>query len=347
MKDFKLDHNKLKPFLESINNNKFHSKEQKPSLDIDNLYTKGSSENTSEIQELRNTMEDMQKKLSLLLSTQKFNESTKIKHIDQTLKYLKERVDLLIKHKNVKGEISSIEIKQLRVNILRDKIIYLENKLNSILEEREKRFETDKDFSNIRKERLAEITDSIVSLENKLKFIVEQSKPSEDVVHKIKSKIGELKKRSEKLLMQRLKQKGDVEFKVIKQISTMLEKKKQELHNLETELMLEKGIVEPNEKPVQISKPIITSSKIPKPVFKRKIKPEQRPSIKVKPKIHEYDFELPNITSNQHEFDLDLPSPIPLGEYHEESVVLPKRISEPIKKKKGFFYKVTHLLNKD
>ncbi len=327
--EFKLDKGKLKNFLSSINT------KQKPNLDISGISDSNYSNiSITDIQDLKDQVKQMQNKINLLLSSKDSSEALKMSYVNKNLNYLKERVDLLIHHKDIKGEISNIEMKQLRVNILKDKIQYLQSKLDSILTEREKRFQVDKEFSIIRKERLTKITNRIIDLENRLDNI---SKPTNDdekkIIDRINNKIDLLKKRSSGIISSRMKKGDDMEFKVINQISKMLDEKKQELNDLETELMLEQGIVEPKEKP---EKPKIeTELKKLKPSLKKK-KLVSTPKLKIKQKeeLHQFDLGLPTFSSGIHDFDLELPSPVPLEEYKEEVHLRPVKVK---KKKEGFF----------
>tara|TARA_Y100000031_G_scaffold19071_2_gene19369 strand:+ start:3064 stop:4131 length:1068 start_codon:yes stop_codon:yes gene_type:complete len=345
----KLDNKKLGKFLQSIKNNKSGS------LDIDNLSQPSAGASMAEINNLKNNVEDIKKKVNILLSSKESHEALKVNHINKALNYLKERMDLIIDHKKIKGEISSIEIKELKVNVLKDKINYLEKKLNSVLHEREKRFALDKEAQILKKERLSVLTNKISDMETKLQNMVDLSKPqNEKTILRIEEKIKELKKKSETMFSHKSKDKEDLEFKVISQISNMLEEKKQELQELENELLLEKGIVEPEKETEKINVDEEESKKEVKQSsgnigqqehITHPMEPDQIPVPhgKTEKKLHKYDFELPEM-STKHDFDLDLPDPVPLQEYQEKP--FQHQVPEKPKKKQGFFAKLLGMFKK-
>ena len=335
--DFMLDKGKLKSFLESI------SDVHKPQLDITDLNKTSKEDSNFQIKDIKNEMQDIKRKLNLLLSSKKNEEDLQTENLDKNLRYLKERVDLLVTHGNIKGQITKMEMKKLRVNILRDKIKYLQKKLDSILTEREKRIELDKDFSMIKQEKLTDLTEKISFLEERLNSIVKSSRPNKDLVDKFKSKINHLKRKSEKLLMKRASKGKDLEYGVIKQISAMLEQKRKELHDLETELMLDQGVVEHRKEsklklePEQKSEPDHVFK--PEPKIVEQVKTIPKPKPRSRPVITKHDFELPTLFSDKHELDLDLPSPVPLEEFSESMPpIMPT--PEAFKKKKSFFAKL-------
>ncbi len=331
----KLHSGKLRDFLSSMNSNV-----SKPQVDVSELSESRSNDvSPSDIIELKEEMHDIRRKLSTLLSSTERKEKVESTSFNKSLNYLKDKVDLLVDHKHIKGQIASIEMKQLKINVLKDKIMYLENKLDAILSEREKKFEYDKEFSILRQEKLSDLTGKIGFLEERLELIQKSFGASPETIEQIKSKINILKEKAKRLLKEKADKKRDEEMKVIKHISNMLDERKQELHDLETDLMLDKGIVRPpvKEKPEESSKHnSIKDLKemLPKeaPVQRIKIAPAM-PKDQMHTRLDMHDFELPSLF-NKHELDLDLPSPVPLEEFIENMPV--RRVIEK-PKKKGFF----------
>lgn len=343
-----LDRNKLKQFVKSMNDNVSALKDAP--VDVADLLQPAQNVDVSEIHDIKKNIDNMQKKLNFLLSAQKATDAVKISHINQNLNYVKDRMDVLIEHNNITGKISSIEMKQLKVNMLKDKINYLQTKLDSILQERERKFRTEKEYSMINKERASVIANQITELEDKLDSMIKKaggednlSLEDKQAVDRLSKKIGELKDRSAKAMSsEHAAEHDDSELKIIQQVSELLEKKKDELQYLESELMLDQGIVEPEarkeEQVVSVrktdtSQQITMPSPLPGPV-------QQQQNIPLSPaekhSLPQYNFELPEFSEARHEFNLDLPSPVPLDEYREQQP-LPRPVELPKPKKKGLF----------
>ena len=348
--NLKLNSAKLKNFLNVMGKSNL-----KPDVDLDvsNL-NQPSSFTSPEIQELKKTMQSMQEKLNLFLKSKHDAHDLDVDKIQKTLRYLKERMDLVVDHKKIKGEITKVEMKQLKINILKDKIDYLEKKLDSILQQREKKLLLEKEYDMLKKEKLTGLASRVLDLEKKLAKMMENPREKNKVlIMRIKQRINKLKQMSSDLLYKKGDSEIDAEFKVIEHISKILEEKKQELHDQETELMIEKGIVEPEEMEPEVEKkqekvkmPKVVEKPTIREQVKRSIKSKKKLDIKSETRLQINDFELPALSTKLREFDLELPSPVPLEEFHEEKFVpTPRPIEQPEKKKKkGFFAKLLNML---